>query len=375
MICRSCGGETRLVLDLGEQPLANNLVGKDEVSKCYPLNVVFCDTCHLGQLGDTVPPTEMFSKYLYYSSASPSVVNEAKVLVDKISPKLNSNSLVIEIASNDGYLLQFYKEKGIPVLGIDPSDTADVALSKGILTHKGFFNLSLAKSLENSGTLADVIHANNVLAHVPNINDFVAGLYHILKPDGECIIEVPYFGDLLVGVFFDTVYHEHVYYFSFESLDRLFSRHSLVITNVEHIEPQGGSLRLTIKKQGQKCEFKDYGLLNVCALQDYADYVATKLYGRLSWSKDTWGYGAAAKATVMMNYAGIDNSLVTAVVDDAPAKIGKFIPGTNIEIKSSKDWLAAQPSRTCIFSWNYASELIKRYEGQYRGKYFTPYSV
>jgi SAM-dependent methyltransferase len=383
MNCRSCGDNTEMIFSLGKTPLANELLtSRDEAFEKHPLDIMYCASCALGQIRNYVLPEKMFVEYLYFSTVCKSVVDSAKVLVERTVKTLPTDALVIELASNDGYLLQFYKDHGFTVLGVDPAlGPAEVAVKKGIPTIPEFFTHDLALTLPK----ADVIHANNVLAHVPDINDFVAGIAEILKPEGICMIEVPYLGDLLNKGTFDTIYHEHCYYFSFKSLDRLFSRHGLYIANVEQLPSQGGSLRVTCKKEypdlvgiaSTTFPFVEYGLENVHTLQQYADQVAYDLKNTLlrfkSQGKRIWGFGAAAKATVMMNYCGIDHTLIDAVADDAPAKIGKFIPGTQIEVRSPQDWLDAQPESTCIFSWNYATEIFKRYAETYQGDYFTPY--
>jgi SAM-dependent methyltransferase len=315
----------------------------------------------------------MFVEYLYYSTVSNSVVNAARTLVERVSKTLSEDALVIEIASNDGYLLQFYDGLGIQVLGIDPArGPANEAALKGIPTVQDFFSLKLAKQLPK----ADVIHANNVLAHVPSTNDFVAGIAEVLKPDGVCIVEVPYFGDLISKGNFDTIYHEHVFYFSFKSLAILFGRNGLHIQEVEHLESQGGSLRITASKNGTSCQFEEWGLEGVPTLQQQVDEIAVKLKSTLLKLKEkgkrVWGFGAAAKATVMMNYCNIDHTLIEAVADDAPAKFQKFIPGTRTEVLYPKNWLEARPDYTCIFSWNYAQEIMERFKYNYEGKFFIP---
>jgi SAM-dependent methyltransferase len=380
MNCRSCDSENlKPVISLGNIPLVNELLDSaTQRFERFPLDVVICEECSLAQLKNMVPPEAMFREYLFYSSVMAPVVESAEKLVEKVTKERDlSQGLVIEIASNDGYLLDFYKHKGINILGVDPAKCpANIAAQKGIPTVQEFFSLALAKTLPK----ADVVHANNVLAHVPTLNDFVAGIAEVLKPTGVAIIEVPYLGDLLQGCQFDTVYHEHMFYFSIKALTILFNRHGLNIMKVEHL-PQvlGGSLRVTVGRGESYCEMKEYGLDQLDTMQDRALRKAvglTKTLLRLkAEGKTIWGFGASAKTTVFMNYAGIDSTLIQAVVDDTPAKQGKYIPGTGVQVQTSQEWLAAQPDYTLIFIWNYAPKIVQRWEADYKGRFFTHHSL
>lgn len=374
--CRSCDSDKLYpVVSLGNIPLVNELLDSAiEPYKTFPLDVVICENCTLAQLKDTVPPEAMFSEYLFYSSVMAPVVESAKKLVMKTREEHNlTDGFVIEIASNDGYLLDFYRQMGVEVLGIDPArGPANAAALKGIPTIQAFFGLELAKTLPK----ADVIHANNVLAHVPEINDFVAGIAEALKPEGIAIIEVPYLGDLLRSCQFDTIYHEHMFYFSVKALRMLFERHGLFIYSSEHMpNVLGGSLRITISKEETDYSIPEYGLEQISRMQASADFQAKDLKDTLQSLKDAghivWGFGAAAKATVFMNYAGIGNTLLDAVADDTPAKQGKYIPGTGVQVKSSKDWLEAAPDYTCIFVWNYAQVIAQKFHKIYEGELIT----
>lgn len=376
--CRSCDSENlQPVISLGDIPLVNKLMfSTSERFERFPLDVVICSECSLAQLKDTVPPEAMFSEYLFYSSVMAPVVDRAEQLVAKVTTRRNlEHGLVIEIASNDGYLLDFYRKKGISVLGVDPArGPADLANSKGIPTVQAFFTHELAKALPK----ADVIHANNVLAHVPTLNDFVAGIAEVLKPTGVAFIEVPYLGDLLRGCRFDTIYHEHMFYFSIKALTILFNRHGLNIVDVEHMpDVLGGSLRVTVGRGPSHCDMAEYGLEEVEGLQWRAVCKAADLKTTLmrikSAGKTIWGFGAAAKATVFMNYARIDDTLIDAVADDTPAKQGKYIPGTGVQVRSSKEWLEAQPDYTCIFVWNYAHVIARKFCTSYKGKFITSF--
>jgi len=372
MNCRSCGGATVSLCNLGDQPLANHLLSRvDEPYRRYPLEVLFCETCHLGQLRDLVPQDAMFREYVYFTSVSGPSVDSAKALVDSIT--VPSQGLVVEIGSNDGYLLQFYQRRGIRVLGIDPATgPVDAAAAIDITTVRDYFTADLAQALPQ----ADVIHANNVLAHVPDLNDFVAGLAILLAPGGKCYVEVPYLGRLLEGCYFDTIYHEHAYYFSIHALVMLFERHALFVASVEHIPAHGGSLRLCISKQRVTLDLPAESLPGR-DMQSRMENIAAELRRTTillrNENERVWGFGAAAKATVMLNYCGISEPFIAAIADDTPAKIGKFIPGTGIEIRPTADWLDAAPPYTCVFAWNFAQAIAHRYATRYHGEMFTPY--
>jgi len=377
MNCRSCHGQTIPLLDLGKQPLANALLDSPEDSfETYPLVVRLCEDCGLGQLAETVPPEKMFREYDFYSSVSKITVEAARRLVGRIvegyfgtggCAERHRDMQIVEIASNDGYLLQFYQQRNLKVLGIDPANgPSNAAEAKGIPVIREFFNLSLVPHLP----AADIVHANNVLAHVPDLNDFVAGLAALLKPRGVTYIEVPYLGDLLETCAFDTFYHEHVYYFSCRALEQLFARHGLYITDIEHLDLQGGTYRLRLRKfpnpyfvpPVENLQFKD--------MQSRARRIAENLRVALALTKRTWGYAACAKATVFMNYAEIDRSLLAAVADDTPAKIMKYIPGTGIPVRSVKEWSVMNPDYTCIFAWNHEQAIREKYSN-YSGEFFT----
>lgn len=370
--CRSCGSSNiESVLSLGKIPLVNNLLSRsDEPCESHPLEVLFCNDCSLGQLRDIVPADKMFIEYLFYSSVQAPVVERAEKLARQVIEYYRPSS-VLEIGSNDGYLLECYKKAGINVLGVDPArGPANSAANKGVPTVQDFFSLELAKQLPK----ADIIHANNVLAHCSDVNGIVAGMAQALKPHGTCIVEVPYLGDLARYCQFDTVYHEHVFYFSKQALRNLFNRHGLRIYRLEYMpDVLGGSLRAFAWKGDHQCAFADEGLDEISELQQRADNCALDLKKRIVESKNQgntiWGFGAAAKATVVLNYAGIDSSLLTAVADDTPAKQDKFIPGTGIQVKSTQEWLETQPENTCIFVWNYAQEIMTRYWETYKGKW------
>jgi SAM-dependent methyltransferase len=380
MQCRSCGAETTLVLSLGDLPLANSLLTSPQWhSERYPLDLMFCPSCKLGQLADVVQPVLMFNDYPYYSSVSGPTVESAHRLASQMVFNSDERNveLAVEIGSNDGYLLSRYKELGVSVLGIDPaSGPANAAALKGIPTVQDFFTLRLARTLPK----ADVIHAHNVLAHVPDLNDFVAGIAEMLKPDGVCVVEVPYLGDMVEKCLFDTLYHEHSYYFSIYAVVHLFYRYGMPLKRLERIPAHGGSLRLFFGK-----DFIHKTVMEVpderfdfSAMHSRVKSTRVDFQGFLAWARhhqrSVWGYGAAAKATIMLNYCGIDQTQIAAIADTTPAKIGKYIPGTGIQIQTSQDWLDAAPDYTCIFAWNYEDAIRARYP-EYKGQFFTPYAL
>ena len=373
--CRLCGQGTLPMLDLGRQPLANSLLtGPNDQYATYPLEVRLCSSCHLGQLTDLVPPDVLFREYAYYSSISTGAINPANSLVERAisTVPLTEDPLAVEIGSNDGYLLRYYRRWRIRVLGIDPArGPANAAALADVPTVQEFFTADLARRFPQ----ADIIHANNVLAHVPDLDDFVEGISILLKPDGVCYVEVPYIGALIEGAKFDTIYHEHVYYFSITALRRLFARHALHVAEVENLPVHGGSLRLTVRKHSWSHEFAE--VIDGSGLQARVDrnvaYLMSRIVDLRSSGKRIWGYGAAAKATVMLNYCGIDASLIDGIADETPAKIGRYVPGTGIPIRHPDEWLAAAPDYTCCFAWNFASDIAHRYARVYPGKWFTPY--
>ncbi|MFO1070699.1 MAG: class I SAM-dependent methyltransferase [Geminicoccaceae bacterium] len=395
--CRSCGS-TRLqvFLSLGDLPLSDGFIAPDHLDRReprYPLDVAFCPDCTLVQILKTVPPEELFGEdYPYFSSFTDALVRHAKANVDgRIAERgLGPNSLVIELASNDGYLLQHYKAAGIPVLGIDPAPgPVKAARDKGIDTLLAFFGLDLARKLAAEGRKADVIHGNNVLAHVADTNGFVAGIAALLKPTGVAVIEAPYVRDLIDHGEFDTIYHEHLCYFSASALVPLFRRHGLHLNRVERLPIHGGSLRLFI----EPVERPDASLLDLLAEErrlgvDRFDYYAG-FAKRVEQIKATLGsllrelkgkgarlagYGAAAKGTILLNYIGIGADLLDYVVDRNTHKQGRWIPGVRLPIRAPAEILATQPDYILILPWNFKDEIMEQ-QAEYRrrgGRFIVP---
>jgi SAM-dependent methyltransferase len=363
------------------------------VERRYPLRVVFCEDCSLVQITETVPPETLFSNYVYFSSFSDTAVASAKAIAQRFvgERKLGAASLVIEAASNDGYLLQHYRDLGVPVLGIEPAaNIAEVAERAGIPTRCAFFTRETAERLASEGNRCDVLHANNVLAHVADLNGFVSGVKAVLKPDGVASIEVPYLGELIEKLEFDTIYHEHLCYFSATALDRLFSRHGLLLSDVERLSIHGGSLRLFVIHAGGEVSQRVKELLNyearlgLTGLAAYSDFEARVLELRKQLlatlnrfkaaGKTLAAYGASAKGATLLNFCGIGKDLIDFVADRSTVKQGKFTPGTHLPILPPEAVLARRPDYLLLLTWNFAEEILKQ-QTAYRnagGKFIIP---
>jgi SAM-dependent methyltransferase len=395
--CRSCGSKDLSVfLSLGELPLSDGFLEARQLVENeprYPLDVAFCATCSLVQILETVPPEELFgADYPYFSSFTDTLLkhSEANVKERIAERKLNAASLVVELASNDGYLLQYYQGSGIPVLGIDPAPgPVAAARAKGIETLEAFFGSELARKLVAEGRRADVIHANNVLAHVADTNGFVEGMATLLQDDGVAVIECPYVKDLIEHGEFDTIYHEHLCYFSVTALRALFRRHGLFITRVVPLAIHGGSLRVFVEKQNRPEHSVEQYIeseqrLGLDRLDYYADFsnrvseIRSELNQLLQGLKERKarivGYGAAAKGTIMLNYVGIGQETLDFVVDRNTHKQGRFVPGVRLPIASPERVLAEQPDYLLILPWNFKDEIMAQ-QAEYRrrgGKFIVP---
>jgi SAM-dependent methyltransferase len=367
-------------------------VGRGEPT--YPLDLAFCDGCSLVQITDTIPPEDLFTDYVYFSSFSDAMLAHAKELAGRITAerKLAQSNLVVEIASNDGYLLQYYKELGVPVLGIEPArNIAAVAREKGIPTLTEFFGKPLADKLAAEGKRASVIHANNVMAHVPELNQFAAGLHTLLADDGFALIEVPYVREMVERCEFDTIYHEHVFYFSLTALSHLFDRHALEVIDVERLTLHGGSLLLRVAKKGKFPKNERVPALmkeeNAAGMASYAYYegfsrnvravreeLRRVLFDLKAKGHKLAAYGAAAKGSTLLNYAGIGRETLSFVVDRSPHKQGKLMPGVHIPIEPTEALLRERPDYVLLLAWNFKDEILRQQEAYRRagGKFVIP---
>jgi SAM-dependent methyltransferase len=383
-------------LSLGDMPLSDGLLEPCQLvddEPRYPLDVAFCSGCALVQILETVPPEQLFGvDYPYFSSFTDTLLRHSESNVkERIEERrLGTGALVIELASNDGYLLQYYKARGVPVLGIDPAPgPVAAARAKGIETLKAFFGRDLARQLAAEDRRADVIHANNVLAHVADTNGFVEGISILLKDDGVAVIEVPYVKELVEHGEFDTIYHEHLCYFSVTALRPLFCRHGLHLNRVEPLAIHGGSLRLFVEKRDRPersvlDHVESERRLGLDCLEYYSDFsgrvariraeLAALLQGLKQRKARIVGYGAAAKGTIMLNYVGIGHETLDFVADRNIHKQGRYIPGVRLPIESPDRVLAEQPDYLLILPWNFKDEIIAQ-QAEYRrrgGRFIVP---
>ena len=400
MKCRFCKNNLENeFIDLGNSPPSNSYLKKHELNEpevFYPLKVLVCKKCWLVQIDEYKKTEEIFnSDYAYFSSFSTSWLKHCSEFANIISKDLhlNENSLVVEIASNDGYLLQYFKEKGIPVLGIEPTEnTAKVAIDKGIETIVEFFGVKLAEKLITSGQKADLICGNNVLAHVPDINDFVGGLSLILKEKGTITMEFPHLFQLVKNNQFDTIYHEHFSYLSLTSVNTIFDFHNLNIHDVEEITTHGGSIRihashknLNLEKSSRYLDLlqreKNEGLESIEYYTNFQKNIAKIKLDLISFlieqkrnGKTVAAYGAAAKGNTLLNHCGLKNDLIEFVVDANPFKQNKYLPASHIPIVEEKVITQNKPDFILILPWNIKDEIIEQlaYVKEWDAKFVIP---
>ena len=384
--CRSCGNPLKhTFVELGVSPLANSYLTEEQLQQMepfYPLHAYVCDACYLVQLNEFESPDQIFGDYAYFSSYSESWLNHAKEYTNLMVERFgfDANSLVVEIASNDGYLLQYFKEKGIPVLGVEPAkNVAKVAQEAGIPTITKFFGVQTASELSTEGKSADLMLGNNVLAHVPDLNDFVKGFKVLLKPQGVITIEFPHLMRLIEENQFDTIYHEHFSYFSMITVNKVFAKHGLTIFDVQELPTHGGSLRIyachsedTSKPVSERMSDIlnreiDAGFTNLELYQSFAERVKETKRNILDFMikakrqrKSMVGYGAPAKGNTLLNYCGIRTDFIDYTVDRSPHKQGHFLPGTRIPIYQPDKIKKTKPDYLVILPWNLKDEIMEQ---------------
>lgn len=397
--CRSCGQAlTHEVVDLGMSPLCESFLAADALDAMepfYPLRLLVCAECYLVQLREYVSPGEIFSEYAYFSSFSDSWVRHARTYCETMRGRLGlgSSNLVVELASNDGYLLQHFVAMGVPVLGIEPAaNVAEAAVAKGVRTRVDFFGVALARQLAEEGARADLIVGNNVLAQVPDVNDFVGGIKLLLKPGGVVTIEFPHLERTIAGCQFDQIYHEHFSYFSLLSAERIFARHGLVLFDVEELPTHGGSLRIHLRHAEETGPIAEavgrirerelaLGYGDPARLGEFRQVVEATKRSLLSFlieakaeGKRVVGYGAPGKGNTLLNYCGIRTDFVDFLVDRNPYKHGRFTPGTHIPIHPVEAVDEAKPDYLLILPWNLKHEIMQQMRriGDWGGRFVVP---
>jgi len=398
--CRFCGEPLQFTfVDLGMSPLCESYLSSEQLNQMepfYPLHVFVCEQCYLVQLEEYVSPEEIFTEYAYFSSYAVTWLEHAEKYTDLMTErfKLGDKSFVVEVASNDGYLLQYFVQKGIPVLGIEPAkNVAKVAVEKGVPTLTEFFGVKLAEQLRAEGKMADLIAGNNVLAQVPDINDFVGGMKILLKPDGVITIEFPHLMRLMAENQFDTIYHEHFSYFSFIAAEKIFATHGLTLFDVEELSTHGGSIRiyarhtesrahpLTPRAQEMHAREVNAGFEKMQTYAEFGEQVKETKRKLLDFliqakrqGKSIAGYGAPGKGNTLLNYCGIRTDFLEYTVDRNPYKHGKYLPGTHIPIYAPEKIFETKPDYVFILPWNFKDEIMSQMAEikEWGGKFVVP---
>jgi 2-polyprenyl-3-methyl-5-hydroxy-6-metoxy-1,4-benzoquinol methylase len=398
--CRFCNAPlTHMFADLGSSPIANNILSPNNLlrsERFYPLGVYVCDSCFLVQLPEYEDPEHIFTDYTYFSSYSDSWLRHARDYVEMVIERFgfDQHSHVVELASNDGYLLQYFKEKDVPILGVEPAENvAKVAIEHGIPTVCEFFGAAVAKGLGDQHHYADLIIGNNVLAHVPDINDFVGGMRILLKPNGVITMEFPHLLKLIELRQFDTIYHEHFSYLSFATVQEIFRHHGLVLFDVEQIPTHGGSLRIFGKHEADGSKRISESVLELLnsemeagltrldtylGFQEKISKTKRELLRCLIEVKDAGksvvGYGAPAKGNTLLNFCGIRGDFVDYTVDRSPYKQGQFLPGTRIPIFAPDKIYETKPDYMLILPWNLKDEIVGQMSGirEWGGRFIVP---
>jgi SAM-dependent methyltransferase len=382
--CRFCRAPLRQsFVDLGRSPLSNGFLAADQLRLAephYPLHAYVCESCLLVQLEEFATAASIFTDYLYFSSFSEIWLRHAEAYAARMMAELGlgAGSLVVEVASNDGYLLQYFQQRGVAVLGVEPAaNVAKIAAAKGVPTEVAFFGVATAQRLAEAGHAADLICANNVLAHVPDLNDFVAGFKLLLKPGGIVTVEFPHLQRLIAERQFDTIYHEHFSYFSLLVADAVFARHGLRVFDVDRLPTHGGSLRLhachaedatrqrTARFHAVAAEERRFGLAELATYQGFANGVAEVKCQVLEFliaarraGKLVVGYGAPAKGNTLLNYCGVGPELIRFTVDRSPHKQGRYLPGVQIPIHAPERIFETRPDYIFILPWNLRDEIV-----------------
>ena len=381
--CRFCGARlAHTFADLGMSPIANNYLAEEQLGRMepfYPLHALVCDQCFLVQLEEFETPEEIFSDYAYFSSYSTSWLEHCRRYVEAATARfdIGPRSRVVEIASNDGYLLQYFAERGVPVLGVEPAaNVAEVAIERGIPTVVEFFGTETARRLAADGQ-ADLIVGNNVLAHVPDLNDFVAGMHVLLASEGAITMEFPHLERLVEERQFDTIYHEHFSYFSLLTVRRVFAAHGLTVFDVEELPTHGGSLRIYACHAGarpvtdsvRELEAREEraGYTHLDTYLAFGEFVRQEkrdileaLIGLKNESKRIVGYGAPAKGNTLLNFCGIGTEFIDFTVDRNPHKQGRYLPGSHIPIREPEEIERARPGVVFILPWNLREEIMEQ---------------